>query len=82
MFVCATSQKRIEGFILLMPKQLYKIKFVTGKLVTISLSGYIFFGSAVKILQEVKNNVVLTAVGENDEIFNSVCTKQNTIFLP
>lgn len=30
-----------------------------GKIVTISLNGYIFFGSAVKILRDVKNHLVL-----------------------
>lgn len=30
-----------------------------GKIVTISLNGYIFFGSAVKILEQVKSNVVI-----------------------
>ena len=31
-----------------------------GKIVTISLKGYVFFGSAVKILEEVKSRVILT----------------------
>ena len=31
-----------------------------GKIVTISLKGYVFFGSAVKILEEVKGRVILT----------------------
>ena len=33
-----------------------------GKLVTVSLNGYIFFGAAVKILEEVKNHVVISAM--------------------
>lgn len=31
-----------------------------GKIVTITLKGYVFFGSAVKILEEVKSRVILT----------------------
>ena len=34
-----------------------------AKIVTLSLSGYVFFGSAVKILEEVKAHVILNATG-------------------
>jgi MFS superfamily sulfate permease-like transporter/CRP-like cAMP-binding protein len=35
-----------------------------GKIVTISLNGYIFFGSAVKILEQVKSNVVIMSTDD------------------
>jgi hypothetical protein len=34
-----------------------------GKVVTVSLSGYLFFGSAVKLLQEIKSKLVLSDDG-------------------
>ena len=37
-----------------------------GKIVTISLKGYVFFGSAVKILEEVKSRVILTPAAADD----------------
>ena len=44
-----------------------------GKIVTITLKGYVFFGSAVKILEEVKSRVILTpAISRaEDSISNS-----------
>lgn len=39
-----------------------------GKIVTISLKGYVFFGSAVKILEEVKSRVILTPSSTNGPI--------------
>ena len=42
-----------------------------GKIVTITLKGYVFFGSAVKILEEVKSRVILTPAISIAEDYNA-----------
>ena len=46
-----------------------------GKIVTISLKGYVFFGSAVKILEEVKSRVILTPSATDSSPLSFSCTE-------
>ena len=50
-----------------------------GKIVTITLKGYVFFGSAVKILEEVKSRVILTPAISIAEDYNANSSSNSNI---
>jgi hypothetical protein len=59
-----------------------------GKIVTISLEGFVFFGSAVKLLEEVKRHVVINtqseeSVDENEDVSDTrASTEMSPLLTP